>query len=306
MRAAVVTSLGGPDVLRVVDVPDPVPGPGQVLVRVRAACVNPADVAARVGLLPGGADTPPFLPGWDIAGEIVTCGDDAGAFQVGDRVAGMIPWFLTRGAPGGYAELVAADPDWLAPVPAGLDLVAAATVPLNGLTAHQALDLLGPGVSADSTLLITGASGGVGAFAAQLAARRGLRVLAVASHDDQEWVRGLGVHTTLPRTTDLAALGPIPAVLDAVPVGEPAIAALADGGALVATRPGPQADPARRIHQHVVMVHPDSGVLGALLRDAAAGLLHTRIAQTLPLTGAAQAHHLLEAGGLRGKVVLEP
>lgn len=360
MRAAVVTRLGGPEVLQVVEVPDPVPGPGQVLVRIRAACVNPADVATRTGMVPGGPDTPPFLLGWDIAGEIVAIGDTvddaageaangavggvatdavgntanddtddaAGGFQVGQRVAGMIPWFLTRGAPGAYAELVAADPAWLAPVPDGLDLVTAATVPLNGLTAHQALDLLGlptsadstaatapaasadsaaaaPAASAGSTLLVTGASGAVGGFAAKLAVRRGLRVLAVASHGDEAWVGKLGVAEVLPRTSDLAAVGPVPAVLDAVPVGEPAIAAVADGGVLVATRPVPVADPARRISQHVVLVRPDSGLLEALLRDVAAGLLRTRVAQTLPLAEAAQAHRLLEAGGLRGKVVLE-
>ena len=217
----------------------------------------------------------------------------------------MIPWFLTRGAPGGYAGLVAADQGWLAPVPSGLDLVAAATVPLNGLTAHQMLDLLGPSACAGSTVLVTGASGAVGGFAAQLALRRGLRVLAVASHDDEAWVRGLGVHRVLPRTTELAAVGPVPAVLDAVPVGDPGLAALADGGVLVVTRPVSQADPARRISAHLVLVRADAGVLGALLQDAAAGLLRTRVAHTLPLAAAAQAHRLLEAGGLRGKVVLE-
>src|SRR5688572_18481414 len=97
MRAAMVTALGGPEVLELVELPDPAPGPGEVLVRVRAACVHPADIAARVGQIPGGPVPPPFLPGWDIAGEVAAVGDDVTGLGVGDPVAGMIPWYLTRG-----------------------------------------------------------------------------------------------------------------------------------------------------------------------------------------------------------------
>ncbi|GAA4606369.1 NADPH:quinone reductase-like Zn-dependent oxidoreductase [Actinoplanes octamycinicus] len=201
MRAVEVTALGGPEVLRLVERPDPEPGPGQVLVRIRAACVNPADIAARVGQIPGGPVPPPFLPGWDIAGEVAAVGEHVSGLTPGDAVAGMIPWFLTRGTPGGYAELVAADADWLVPVPAGLDPVVAATVPLNGLTAHRVLEIMAlPG---PATMLVTGASGGVGGFTAQLAAQAGHTVIATATHDDEEWVRGLGVHTVLPRSSKL-------------------------------------------------------------------------------------------------------
>src|SRR3954464_15543190 len=129
MRAAVVTALGGPEVLEVVEQPDPVPAPSEVLVRVRAACVHPADIAARVGQIPGGPVPPPFLPGWDIAGEALAVGDDVTVLGVGGSVAGMIPWFLTRGSIGAYAEMVAADAEWLVPVPAGLDPIVASTVP---------------------------------------------------------------------------------------------------------------------------------------------------------------------------------
>jgi NADPH:quinone reductase-like Zn-dependent oxidoreductase len=304
MRVVAVTALGGPDVLQVVEWADPVAGPGQVLVRVRAATVNPADVGARTGMVPGGPVEPPFLPGWDIAGEVVAVGDGVTGFETGERVAGMIPWYLTRGAPGGCAELVAADAEWLVPVPAGLDLAAAATVPLNGLTARLALDMmeLPPG----STLLVTGASGAVGGFAAQLAVRAGLHVLAQASHDDEEWVRGLGVDTVVPRTADLADIGPVPAVLDAVPLGPPAAAAVADGGILVTTRPTAQVDPERGVRQQLVLVHLDRDALRTLVQDVAAGRLRTRVAATLPLADAAQAHRRLEAGGTRGKLVLEP
>jgi NADPH:quinone reductase len=302
MRAVAVTALGGPEVLQLVEQPDPVPAPGGVLVRMRAACVHPADIAARVGQIPGGPVPPPFLLGWDVAGEVVDVGAGVTDLAVGDRVVGMIPWYLTRGTVGGYAELAAMDVDWLVPVPGDLDPVVAATVPLNALTAHRALDIMA--LSEPTTLLVTGASGAVGGFAAQLAVRAGHRVLASATYDDEEWVRGLGVDTVIPRSADLADVGPVPAVLDAVPVGEPAGAAVGDGGVLVTTRPMPPVDPARRVRQEIVLVRPDQVALRELVEAVAKGQLRTRVAATLPLAEAADAHRRFEAGGLRGKLVL--
>ena len=304
MRAVAVTALGGPEVLQVVEQPDPVPAPGQVLVRVRAVCVNPADIAARVGQIPGGPVPPPFLLGWDMAGEVMEVGADVIGLGVGDSVIGMIPWYLTRGTVGGYAQLVAADAEWLVPVPADLDPVVAATVPLNALTARRALEVMA--LSDPITILVTGASGGVGGFAAQLAVRAGHRVVASATYDDEEWVRGLGVDTVIPRSADLASVGPVPAVLDAVPVGESASAAVADGGVLVTTRPTPPVDPVRGVRHDVVMVRLDRPALRELVEALAKGQLRTRVAATLPLAEAAQAHRRFQAGGLRGKIVLVP
>nr|WP_296064002.1 NADP-dependent oxidoreductase [uncultured Actinoplanes sp.] len=297
MRAVVVTAPGGPEVLRMVERPDPVPAAHQVCVRVRAACVHPADIAARVGQIPGGPVPPPFVPGWDIAGDVVAVGDGVTGLRAGDRVAGMIPWHLTRGSVGGYADLVAADAGWLVPVPDELDPVVAATVPLNALTARRALDMMA--LSGPATVLVTGASGAVGGFAAQLAVRAGHTVHASATSGDEEWVRGLGVATVIPRT---AALPTAAAVLDAVPLGEPAAAAVAAGGVLVSTRPVPPVEPARRVRQEVVLVRVDQPALRELLR----GRLRTRVAATYPLSEAAEAHRRFEAGGLRGKIVLIP
>lgn len=304
MRAAVVTALGGPEVLEVVERPDPVPAPGEVLVRVRAACVHPADIAARMGQIPGGPVSPPFLPGWDIAGEVVAVGGAVTSLGVGDLVAGMIPWYLTRGDVGGYAELVAADADWLVPVPPGLDLIAAATVPLNALTARRALEIMS--LSEPTTVLVTGASGAVGGFAAQLAVGAGHTVHASATYDDEEWVRSLGADVVIPRSADLTSAGPASAVLDAVPLGEPAGAAVAAGGVLVSTRPTPPVDPARQVRQEVVLVRVDRPALGQLIEAVAKGRLRTRVAATLPLEDAAEAHRRVEAGHLHGKVVLVP
>jgi NADPH2:quinone reductase len=267
-------------------------------------CVNPADIAARVGQIPGRPVSPPFLLGWDIAGEVVEVGADVTGLGVGDSVIGMIPWYLTRGTVGGYAQLVAADAEWLVPVPADLDPVVTATVPLNALTARKALEIMA--LSEPTTILVTGASGGVGGFAAQLAVRAGHRVFASATYHDEEWVRGLGVDKVIPRSADLASVGPLPAVLDAVPVGESASAAVADGGVLVTTRPTPPVDPGRGVRQDVAMVRLDRPALRELVEAVAKGQLRTRVAATLPLVEAAEAHRRFQTGGLRGKLVLVP
>ena len=306
MRVVEAVAFGGPEVLREVTRPDPAAGPGQVLVRVHAATVNPADLAARAGALRRLRPdiVPPFVLGWDLAGEVVAAGPGAGGYRPGDRVVGMIPWPEARGQVGAYAELVAADPAWLAPLPDGVDGAAAATLPLNGLTAQQALAMLAlpPG----STLLVTGASGGVGGFAVQLAAQAGHRVLAVAGRDDEAWVEQLGAAQVLPRDTDLAGAGPVDAVLDAVPVGTPAVAAARDGGAVVFTRHVDAPAGSRGVRLATVLVRPDPEGLRALAADLAAGRLRTRVAEVLPLREAAQAHRRAEAGGLRGKLVLAP
>ncbi|GLH96374.1 NADPH:quinone reductase [Phytohabitans aurantiacus] len=301
----IAAALGGPEVLQVTELPDPEAQPGQVVVRVRAVCVHPADVASTTGQIPRGPVMPPFLPGWDIAGEVAAVGSDTTDFRVGDRVVGMIPWYLTRGAPGGYAELVAADAEWLVPLPDGLDFASASTVPLNAQTAHQGLELLSLDLLSDgSSILVTGASGGVGGFAAQFAAQAGYRVVAQASDGDEEWVRGLGAHEVVSRSADLAAVGPVAAVFDAVPLGDAAAAAVENRGFVVTTRPTPAIDPARGVRQDLQLIRLDRKLLAELVERVAAGTLRTRVAVTMPLTEAADAHRRVLAGGLHGKVVL--
>jgi NADPH:quinone reductase-like Zn-dependent oxidoreductase len=303
MEAAEVSVFGGPEVLHVADRPDPAPGPAEVVVRIRAANVNPTDLATR-----GGVHSPPglklpYVPGWDLAGEVTAVGGSADGFAPGDRVVGMIPFGRIGGRVGAYAQAAAVDPAWLAPLAGDLEDALAATLPLNALTASQALDLIAapPG----STLLVTGASGAVGGFATQLAARDGVRVIAQASHDDEEWVASLGAAEVLPRSTDLAGIEAVDAVLDAVPLGPSSTAFLRDGGTAVFTRP-PGAEPERGMRFETVRVMPDPAALRALADALAAGELRTRVAHVLPLAEAARGHALAEAGGLRGKVVLAP
>ncbi|HMA25999.1 MAG: zinc-binding dehydrogenase, partial [Solirubrobacterales bacterium] len=151
-----------------------------------------------------------------------------------------------------------------------------------------------------------GASGAVGSFAVQLARQAGHRVIAQAGRGDEDWLRALGADEVLPRDADVASIDPVPAVFDAVPLGEPVFAAVEDGGAVVSTRRPPEAPPGRSIRQESFLVHPDRQALRELVEAVAAGRLRTRVDRTLPLAEAAQAHRLVEAGGLHGKVVLTP
>lgn len=303
MRVCEVTEFGGPEVLRAGQRPWPVPGRGEIVVEIAAANVNPTDVSARSGAhrrrLPG--LRPPFVTGWDLAGSVSQVGTEVSGYAAGDPVVGMIPWLRIGGRVGTYAEAAAVDPEWLAPRPAELDVVTAATVPLNALTAWQALELIAapPG----ARLLVTGASGAVGSYATQLAARQGLDVVAVASDGDEEWVAGNGASEVLPRSVQLSAIDQVDAVLDAVPLGAHAAAPVRDGGvALFIRRMELSLD--RDVRVEMPLVRPDAAALTRLTREVATGALRTRVARTLDLGDAAEAHRLLERGGLRGKVVL--
>lgn len=303
MRVVEVTGQGGPEVLQVAQRPDPVAGDGQVVVAIRAANVNPTDLGARMGHSPRGLPDPPYVLGWDFAGEVASVGAGVSDFAPGDRVVGMVQWYDAGGRVGAYAEQIAAEADWVVPLPDDVDFETAATIPLNGLTAMQGLELLD--LPSGASLLVTGASGAVGAFAVQLAAAAGLRVVAQASTGDEDWVRSLGPAEVIGRDADLSALE-VDAAFDAVPLGEPVHAAVRDGGAIVTTRRVPDPDPARGIRAQVFLIHHDREQLRRLVADVAAGRLKTRIDRVLPLEQAAEAHRLNEAGGLRGKVLLAP
>jgi NADPH:quinone reductase-like Zn-dependent oxidoreductase len=298
VRVAEVTAFGGPEVLRPAERPDPEPGPAEVVVAIRAATVNPTDLSTRDGSRRRRMPDlePPFVLGWDLAGEVQS---------TGARVVGMIPFVQIGGRVGAYAERAAVDPSWLAPLPEGVPFEQAATLPLNALTARQSLDMLG--LAAGDTLLVTGASGGVGGFAVQLAVADGLRVIAVAGRDDEEWVASLGAHGVLARDADLSGIEPVDGVLDAVPLGPGAsTAALRDGGMAVFTRPPNPPEPDRALRYETILVKPDAAMLSGLAEQLAVGRLRTRVAHVLPLEEAARGHELAEAGGLRGKVVVVP
>ncbi|NBH10543.1 NADP-dependent oxidoreductase, partial [Amycolatopsis sp. SID8362] len=199
MRAVVVRRFGGPEVMEYAEVPVPVPGPGQVRIRVAAAAVNPVDLATRAGVLTGAGVIPPrevLGLGWDVAGEIDDAGDTG--FRVGDAVLGLRDRIaLPLGA---YADYVVLDASAVAPAPDSLSPVEAATLPLNALTAAQALDL----VETVGSVLVTGAAGAVGGYAVALAHARGLHVVAVAGEADEALVREFGADAFVPRGPALA------------------------------------------------------------------------------------------------------
>ncbi|WP_026909469.1 NADP-dependent oxidoreductase [Patulibacter minatonensis] len=312
MQAIVVTEAGGPEVLVPQDRPDPEPGPGQVVVRMAAANINPTDVGARQGLYPPGfgIEGPPYVLGWDLAGTVVAVGEGVadgpagiGPFGPGDEVVGMIPWYAAGAAYGAYQELVLLEARWLVRRPEALSAVDAATIPLNALTAEQAIGVLGAPEGAE--LLITGASGAVGSFAVQLAVAQGFRVVAQAGTGDDAWVEDLGAARVLSRDADLASAGTFRWVLDMVPLGRHAFPAIADGGTVVTTRVV-RAEAGRGIVQRPMLIEEDTAGLERLVEGVATGGLRTRVSRTMPLADAAQAHAVVEEPGRHGKIVLVP
>ena len=312
MRAVVVRNYGGPEALEVIDAPLPEPGRGQVRIRVEAAAVNPVDAATRQGFM--NVDRPGVIRdrdhvgiGWDVAGIVEAAGPGVTSPAPGERVIGLRD--RLDQPLGTYAEQVVLDAADVAPVPRGLDSVAASTLPLNGLTAVQALDLLG--LAAGQTILVTGAAGGLGGFGVELAAMRGLRVIAAAGDDDEKLVGELGASAFVPRSADLATArrdlvpGGVDAVFDAAVLGYPALDAVRAGGSFAAfVGSGPV--PLRGIRVLPVNIHADGAALTGLAALAASGKLTLRVAGTYPLADAARAHERLEAAGLRGRLVLVP
>jgi NADPH:quinone reductase-like Zn-dependent oxidoreductase len=309
MRAVAFTEFGGPEMLRMITLPVPAPGPGQVRVHVAAATVNPTDVAFRAGgrRLPDQV-APPYIPGMDLAGEIDAVGPSVSGWATGDKVmAAVSPWVRTGGA---YQEYRLVDIDQLARVPDGISLELAATVPMNGMTVRTALDMLA--LPAGSVLAVTGSPGAVGGYAIQLGRRDGLTLVADAAPADEELIRGLGADHVVPRGDGFAAtvreLYPdgADAVIDAALVGPPALAAVRDGGQLIAVRPF-RGETERDIRISLVLVgdHLHEGTRVAELAGLAAkGVLTPRLAEALPAERAPEAHARLEAGGVRGRLVL--
>jgi len=304
VRVIEVRGFGGPEVLQVAQRPDPRPRAGEALVRIAAANINPTDLSARSGRFAREPVEPPFVPGWDFAGEVLAVGARVTELAPGDRVVGMLHWYDLKGAAGAYAERIAAPLEWLVPLPDGLDEVTAATIPLNALTADQGLELLA--LESASTILVTGASGGVGSFAVQLAVRAGHRVIALAGRGDEAWPAALRAVEVLPRDADLSKIDAVDALFDAVPIGERAAGAVRDGGRIVTVRGSDTFEPGRGISKQAFLIHPDRRRLRELVEDIAARRLRTRVSHTLPLEQASGGHHLVEQGGLRGKVLLLP
>ncbi|MFE7276200.1 NADP-dependent oxidoreductase [Streptomyces sp. NPDC057623] len=296
MRAVVVNAFGGPENVEVVQAEVPEPGAREIRIKVAAAALNPVDAGVRAGVF-GGAGKRIGL-GWDVAGTVDAVGV-ATSWRVGDEVVAL-DYGMVKPL-GTHADYVVVPTDAVAKAPATVDAVHAATLPLNALTAEQALDLLE--LTPGQSLLVTGAAGAVGAYAVQLAARRGISVTGLAREGDEEFVRSLGAARFAAGAVDVAGFD---AVLDAAVLGEPALAWVRDGGRYAGVIPQAQPASVRGVWTGAVEVNPDGARLAELVRLVDAGVLTTRVAETFALDEAAKAHARLDEGGVRGRLVLVP
>jgi NADPH2:quinone reductase len=311
MRAVGVIEYGGPEVLQMVDLPETHAGPGQVRMRVHAAAVNPTDTYVRNGDRAAAqqADPPPYVPGMDVAGVVDEVGEgvDTG-IAVGDAAMAMV---VPRGSHGAYQESIVLDARAVVPAPAGTTHAEACTLPMNGLTARLSLDLLA--LAPGSTLAVTGAAGAYGGYVVQLAKADGLTVIADASPADTGLVEALGADIVVRRGDDFAEQvrthfrSGVDGLADGAVMNELCLPAVRDGGAFTSVR-GWKGDPGRGITCSTTFVTAYDGEwekLDRLRQQVEAGLVTLRVAATYPAERAADAHGRLEAGGTRGRCVIE-
>ena len=285
MRAVLIEEYGPPEVLHLREIELREPGADEVALRVEAAAVNPTDAKIRRGELSDYVGKPlPLVPGWDVCGVVDAVGVNVAEWRRGDRVVAM--WDQHFVDAGSYAEVVVLPAAVLAPAPAGMDAAVAAALPLSGLTAAQALDRLA--LPEGASVLVTGATGAVGGFAAELGRHRGLTVIAAGRTE-----------------VDSVEPGSVDAVLHtAGPTG--VLAAVREGGRYLSVVPGGAPQPERGIEPEIHYVEANGAQLRELAKLVEDGVLTPRVAGVLPLESAAEAHRRLEAGGLRGRLVLDP
>ena len=302
MKAVVINEYGDNDKLQFIDVTRPQPQAGEVLVKVHAAGVNPVDWKIRGGMGARLGLTLPIRLGGEIAGTIETVGEGVGDFTEGDAVYGIIK-------SGGFAEYAIAKTGDVAPKPACLDFVPAAAVPLGALTAWQAIfDLAN--LDRGQRLLITGASGGVGSLAVQLAKAKGAHVTGTASGRNEEFVRDLGADEFVDYTKQPfeEAVKDVDVVFDTVggDTFQKAFHTLKKGGFLVTSVAFP-ADEAQGFGVRAARVQckPDAGQLAAIRALVDAGKVKAHVATVLPLAEVKQAFQLSESRRTRGKIVLQ-
>lgn len=303
MKAIVINEYGNNDVIRYADVERPEPKAGEVLVRVQAAGVNPVDWKIRNGAGERLGLKLPIMLGGEIAGTIEKIGDDVTSFTADDPVYGIIPY-------GGFAEYAIAKTGAIAPKPHNLDFENAAAVPLGALTAWQAMFDVAR-LNSGQRILITGASGGVGSLAVQLAKSKGAYVIGTASGRNEAFVRGLGADEFVDYTQQPfeAVVQDVDVVFDAVggDTFERAFQTLKQGGFLVTSVAFPSEAQGQEHGVKAARVHckPNAEELAAISEFVDKGRLKAHIATVLPLADVKQALQLSESGRTRGKIVLQ-
>jgi NADPH:quinone reductase-like Zn-dependent oxidoreductase len=306
MKAVVIHAYGGPEVLKVEDVPRPEPKEHEILIRVAAASVNPVDVAIRKGYLAELVGKLPLILGMDAAGVVEKTGAKITKFKVGDPVYA----FFTLAGEGGYAEFVVAQESEAAPKPKTVTYAQAAAVPAAASTAWQAL--IGTAkLSAGQIVLIHGGSGGVGHFAIQIAKARGAKVIATASTANQDFLKQMGadqaVDYTKAKFENVAK--DVDVVLDTVG-GETlkrSYGVVKKGGIIVSIVDEPEqaALDARGIRGATLRSSPEASVLEELTKLIDAKKMTPVVSQDLPLAEVVKAQEQIATRHTRGKIVLQ-
>ncbi|WP_394146150.1 NADP-dependent oxidoreductase [Vibrio atypicus] len=306
-----ITQFGEPEVLVTQSVDIPQPKPGEVLVKVAFAGVNPIDVKTRAGLgwaASQNKDNLPWVPGYDIAGQIVECGEQTERFSKGDNIAGFVGFPLQGG---GYSQYISVPESELSLVPDSITLEAAAALPLAGQTAIQALDKAG--VSEGDRVLILAGAGGVGHIAIQVAVAAKAEVFTTCSEANLDYMATLGAHAVNYQFAPVSERVEEADVLIDLVGGDAALDALKclKDGAKVVTVPTLSAEliceKAKLLGFEAtgMLVDPNSEQLDALIYMVSVGLLKTEIFQIYPMTDVAKAHEQIETGHTRGKVLLD-
>jgi NADPH2:quinone reductase len=305
-----VIEFGGPEALEILVLDEAHPGPGEVRLRVHAAAVNPADTYLRAGLqqVGGRDDPPPYVPGMDVAGVIDEVGAGVDGFEVGEAVMAML---MPKGAVGAYRQSLVLPANSVALSPAGASHAEASTLPMNGLTARLSLDELA--LEPGQTIAVTGAAGCYGGYVVQLAKADGLRVVADAAPADEELIRELGADIIVPRgdAVGVAIRAAVQEGADGLADGsvqnEQAVDGVRDGGGYASVR-GWKGNGERGVTFHRTFVNRydhRGDLLDTLGRQVEAGLIALRVAATFDATRAHEAHRQFEAGGTRGRCVIE-
>ncbi len=311
MKAVGVVEFGGPEALQVVELPDPEVKEGQFRIRVHAAAVSPTDTFVRNGAraeAQRAAGPPPYVPGMDAAGVLEAIGPGVETdLRVGDHVMAIV---IPMGSRGAYAELIAVPAESVVRAPSGATDAEASTLPMNGLTARLALDVLD--LPAGAVLAVTGAAGAFGGYVVELAKSDGLTVVADAAEADEDLVRGLGADVVVRRGEGFAAgvrshfPDGVDGAADGALLHESLAAAVKDGGTIVTVR-GHKGTGERGVRFHPILVSEYSRArdkLDRLRAQAEGGQVTLRVADVLPKEHAAEAHRRLEAGGVRGRLVI--
>ncbi|RZR08537.1 NADP-dependent oxidoreductase [Vibrio vulnificus] len=310
-KQIVITEFGGPDVLAIRSSQMPEPKPGQVVIKVYFSGINPIDVKTRAGLGWAAAqnkDKLPWVPGYDISGKVVSCGENAERFAIGDTVAGFVGFPLEGG---GYSQYLCVEEDALSLVPGSVTLEAAAVLPLAGQTAAQALNKAQ--VKEGERVLILAGAGGVGHLAVQIAVAAKAEVYTTCSERNLDYMATLGAHAINYQFAPASErLSDVDVLIDLVggDVALDALKCLKDN-ARVVTVPTLSAEmiceKAKLLGFEAtgMLVEPDPQQLDTLLYMVGVGLLKTEIQRIYPMHEVSDAHKQIETGHTRGKVLLD-